>query len=294
MVDDGWWIVNGKWWMVDGGWRMVDDSISPTFGNLKFGRMSSKRVNHSTSYSIHRWQPKRLKGRYGSALDVRLILISLSSFGRVKAYSIARFSKTILPVYGISRDPDTKNYIMVLDYAEGGNLYRWISEHYNNIDWSHIINALLTIIGGLKEIHQKKLVHHDFHTGNILSTSVDLNFGDSLCISDMGLCREVNNPDETKLYGVMPYVAPEVLRGGQSYTQAADVYSFGMIMYVMATGKQPFNNRVHDQNLLLDICEDGIRPKINEQEAPECYIDLIKRCWDSNPDNRPNEFGPVL
>ena len=102
----------------------------------------------------------------------------------------------------------------------------------------------------------------------------------------MGLCGEVGNVDTTKIYGVMPYVAPEVLRG-KPYTQAADIYSFGMVMYFVATGRQPFADRAHDQDLALSICN-GIRPEITEKEAPKCYIDLMKRCWDPNPDNRPN------
>src|SRR2546429_5825787 len=84
----------------------------------------------------------------------------------------------------------------------------------------------------------------------------------------------------------MPYVAPEVLRGNP-YTQAADVYSFGMVMYFVATGRQPFADRAHDQYLALSICN-GIRPEITEKEAPKCYIDLVKKCWDPDPDNRPN------
>ncbi|GBC12308.2 kinase-like domain-containing protein [Rhizophagus irregularis DAOM 181602=DAOM 197198] len=54
-----------------------------------------------------------------------------------------------------------------------------------------------------------------------------------------------------------------------------------------ATGRQPFSNHAHDEVLALDICN-GIRPDINDQEAPKCYIDLMKWCWNSNPDNRPN------
>ncbi|EXX65847.1 Rad53p [Rhizophagus irregularis DAOM 197198w] len=102
----------------------------------------------------------------------------------------------------------------------------------------------------------------------------------------MGLCREVGNIDKTTIYGVMPYVAPEVLRG-KPYTLAADIYSFGMIMYFAATEKQPFANCAHDELLALDICK-GIRPEINEPEAPKCYIDLMKKCWDTDPNNRPD------
>src|SRR3954454_5907572 len=127
------------------------------------------------------------------------------------------------------------------------------------------------------------MIHRDFHIGNILLK------GGSTCISyisDMGLCGEVGNVDATKIYGVMPYVAPEVLRG-KPYTQAADIYSFGMVMYFVATGRQPFADCAHDQDLALSICN-GIRPDITEKEAPKCYIDLVKKCWDPNPDNRPN------
>ena len=102
----------------------------------------------------------------------------------------------------------------------------------------------------------------------------------------MGLCGEVGNVDATNIYGVMPYVAPEVLKGNP-YTQAADIYSFGMVMYFVATGKQPFSDCAHDQDLALSICN-GIRPEITEKEAPKCYIDLMKKCWDPNPENRPN------
>ncbi|RIA92558.1 kinase-like domain-containing protein [Glomus cerebriforme] len=102
----------------------------------------------------------------------------------------------------------------------------------------------------------------------------------------MGLSGKIGNIDKTKIYGVLPYVAPEVL-SEKPYTQAADIYSFGMIMYFVATGKQPFANYAHDKILALKICNE-IRPEIYEFEAPICYINLMKRCWDSNPNNRPN------
>ncbi|CAB4399062.1 unnamed protein product [Rhizophagus irregularis] len=92
----------------------------------------------------------------------------------------------------------------------------------------------------------------------------------------------------------MPYIAPEVLRGNP-YTQAADIYSLGMVMYFVATGRQPFDDCAHDDLLALGIC-DGIRPEINVPKAPKSYIDLMKKCWDSTPENRPNitEFSESI
>ena len=129
------------------------------------------------------------------------------------------------------------------------------------------------------------MVHRDFHTGNILIKYNIFKRNDAY-ISDMGLCGKVVNLDKTKVFGVMPYVAPEVLKG-EPYTEAADIYSFGMIMYFVATGRQPFFNHDHDEYLARKIWK-GIRPEINESEAPKCYADLMKRCWDSDPKNRPD------
>ena len=126
---------------------------------------------------------------------------------------------------------------MVLYYAEGGN-FNDLTKNSNH--WHNDVVALSWIIQGLGEIHKKNMVHRDFHIGNILLSNNIITY-----ISDMGLCGEVDNIDLTKIYGVMPYVAPEVLRG-KPYTQAADIYSFGMIMYFVATGRQPFADRAHD------------------------------------------------
>ncbi|RGB31979.1 hypothetical protein C1646_763453 [Rhizophagus diaphanus] len=93
--------------------------------------------------------------------------------------------------------------------------------------------------------------------------------------SDMGLCKEVQDVNQSNIYGVIPYVTPKVLKG-KPYTQAADIYSFaGMIMYFIATGRQPFADCAHDEILVLNIC-DGIRPEINEPVTLKCYVDLME------------------
>ncbi|CAB5369465.1 unnamed protein product [Rhizophagus irregularis] len=204
----------------------------------------------------------------------------------IKAHSVNNSDK-FLKVYGISQDPNTKDYIIVLQYAEGGSFNNWIKNNYKCFNWLNKLKVLNNIVSGLKEIHQKQMVHHDLHTGNILFDEIFvISSNINVYISDMGLCKKVDDINKTNVCGVMPYVAPEVLRG-KPYTQAADIYSFGMVMYFVATGKQPFANYPHDELLTIEICK-GIRPEINEPEAPKCYIDLMKKCWDPDINNRPD------
>src|SRR5581483_5483386 len=92
------------------------------------------------------------------------------------------------------------------------------------------------------------------------------------------------NSNSKNVYGVLPYMAPEVLRG-KEYTQESDVYSFGIIMNEIISIVPPFNKESHDELLALDICR-GKRPKIRE-ETPEFLKELIQRCWDANQENRP-------
>src|SRR5437667_11531484 len=105
-------------------------------------------------------------------------------------------------------------------------------------------------------------------------------------IGDLGLCQQVvdkkDNPN--KIYGVIPYLAPEVL-SKKPYTQKSDVYSFGMIMWEFTTGKKPFHDRSHNHYLILDILK-GERPQITN-DTPKFYAELMKKCWDHNPKNRP-------
>src|SRR4030095_8910960 len=141
----------------------------------------------------------------------------------------------------------------------------------------------------LTEIHKKNYIHHDLHSGNIFSYH-----GSWSVIGDLGLCQRLNEKVHlNKIFGVIPYLAPEVLLK-KPYTKKSDIYSFGMIMWEFTTGKKPFHDRPHNSSLILDILK-GERPQITD-DTPEFYADLMKRCWDHNPENRPtaNEIEVCL
>ncbi|RHZ86138.1 hypothetical protein Glove_54g171 [Diversispora epigaea] len=134
-------------------------------------------------------------------------------------------------------------------------------------------------INGMSNIHEAGLMHKDFHSGNIVNETKTSSY-----IIDFGLCKPVTKNDPEKIYGVIPYMAPETLYEGE-YTQASDIYSFGMIMYEVFTSYSPYYNIPHDKKLVALIC-DGHKPEIM-CEIPQLLKDLMEKCWDNDPSIRP-------
>jgi len=169
-----------------------------------------------------------------------------------------------------------------MKYAKNGSLRKNL-QNIAKDKWINKLGKLQDIIDGLSTIHEQELVHCDFHHGNILNQQ------DKLSISDLGLCKPVqyfqSHFRKNDIYGVLPFVAPEILRG-KPYTTASDIYSFSMIMWEFTSGVPPFDDRKHDFLLALNICK-GERPEIVEN-TPQCYIKLMKKCWDEDPLKRPN------
>jgi serine/threonine protein kinase len=182
------------------------------------------------------------------------------------------FYGSIVPCYGISQDPVTKDYLMVMQYIPEGDLRKYLSD--NQVSFKDRLRQLYWVADGLSVIHRMGLVHRDFHSGNILNRKFN---DDVVCfITDLGLCRSANEKDKDKVYGVLPYLAPEVLNR-KPYTQASDVYSFGMIAYEILTGLPPYYDMPHNEPLALYICE-GLRPNIDELKIPQLLKNLIKKC----------------
>ncbi|RHZ65759.1 hypothetical protein Glove_311g16 [Diversispora epigaea] len=201
----------------------------------------------------------------------------------------------IASCFGISKNPLSQNYIIVMELYDD-SLHKFLTKNFLNLRWKTKIDLLFTIAIGLCGLHDEnleKLVHCDLHSGNILVTySSDLYCAS---ITDLGLCRRLaddlmikSDNKSNVIYGSIPYIPPEVLRGN-AFTREGDIYSFGGIMYEMATGKQPFYDRAHDTYLIIDICN-GVRPKIPDimlDWIPQCYSDLMYKCWAGDPSERP-------
>ncbi|EXX56507.1 Cdc15p [Rhizophagus irregularis DAOM 197198w] len=196
----------------------------------------------------------------------------------------------IVKTYGFTKDPELDDYILVMQYAKGGDLHNWLQRNFTRITWNKKKLAILWQISeGLETIHKAEFIHRDFHSGNILSSLIDERryFGkrNQWQIGDLGLSQPANKPSlNNEIYGVIPYIAPEIFKGS-AFSKESDVYCVGMIMWELTTGCKPFANVEHDIQLVYKIL-DGERPEITE-DTPECYANLMKSCWDSDPEKRP-------
>src|SRR4051812_41574882 len=169
--------------------------------------------------------------------------------------------------------------MMVMRYIKNGSINQYLKSNYNELNFGDKLVLFCDILNGLKVIHDKGFIHKDLHSGNILSRHNDWCY-----ITDLGLCKPVNEQDEKKIHGVLPYVAPEVLRG-KTYTQSADIYSFGIVACEILSGLPPYHNLPHDEFLALKICQ-GLRPKFNNVKVPLLLENLIDQCLDADPLNR--------
>src|SRR3989440_10994894 len=138
--------------------------------------------------------------------------------------------------------------------------------------------VLRQLCNSLHYIHEKDLIHCDLHSGNMLIQ------GGNCFITDLGLCGPVDDESSGKIYGIIPYIAPEILQGGKN-TKESDVYSVGMLMWEIFAGHPPFDDKAHGPGLILKICE-GLRPQILPN-MPDDYSQMMQKCWDVDPSKRP-------
>jgi len=196
-------------------------------------------------------------------------------------YCVGDGFSSVVKCYGISRETEG-NYVIVMHYIRSGNLRQQLKDKTDD-NWSlyEKIKKLWFIIDGLGDIHYQKLIHRDLHSGNILGS----------CIADLGLCKPVGSQKKKgKIFGVLPYVALEVLQG-QPYTEKSDIYSFGIIAYELFANAYPYCDYYqkgwNDEKIRKEIENKGLRPDIEEVPIPQLLKNLIKQCWEDNPNQRP-------
>jgi len=184
-----------------------------------------------------------------------------------------------LRIHGYTQDPETKEYLILMQYANDGNLFSYLEKNINKLTWSIKLRYLHDIAARLSIIHGLGLIHCDLHAKNIILNREKGATLSNPYICDLGVSRPVNS-QTSRYYGIKEYIAPEVWQNRQ-YLQASDIYSFGILMAHIATGEPPFRDKA-----MLDIHCGGSRPTL-PASTPEPYEQLAGKCWDKDPNRRP-------
>ncbi|PKY49207.1 kinase-like protein, partial [Rhizophagus irregularis] len=178
--------------------------------------------------------------------------------------------------------------ILVLEYANGGNLRNYLKKNFVSLKWNNKVKMALDIASGLKFLHLREIIHRDLHPKNIL-----VNNG-KLLIADFGLSKkleEVMTNSIANRMGMIEYIEPKCFKNidiGYKKDKKSDIYSLGVLLWEISSGRPPFSNCSQDVRKIIDrYIRDGHREKPIEGTLPT-YQQLYQKCWDDKPESRPD------
>ena len=163
---------------------------------------------------------------------------------------------------------------IVMEYIEGQELKEIVqANRKTHIPIAEIINYAYQISEGLKAAHEKGIVHRDIKSSNIMITSKG-----QVKITDFGLAKIKGSTELTKegtTIGTLAYMSPEQLKGGKTDKQT-DIWSFGIVLYEMLTGKLPFE-REYDQAIIYSILNEDFELNTEDKDVVKMLEPILKK-----------------
>ncbi|MDF2546837.1 MAG: hypothetical protein K0R93_1735 [Anaerosolibacter sp.] len=196
----------------------------------------------------------------------------ITKFKRESQAAASLSHPNIVNIYDVGMD-DQDIYYIVMEYVKGKTLKQIIKEH-GPLNPEETINIAKQISLALHHAHSNHIVHRDIKPHNILITD-----DGRVKVTDFGIARAVTSSTVTNtgnVIGSVHYFSPEQARGG--YTdEKSDIYSLGIVMYEMSTGRLPFDGESPISIALKHIHEDVMPPtKVNEG-IPKALEDIIMK-----------------
>ncbi|MBO5179210.1 MAG: Stk1 family PASTA domain-containing Ser/Thr kinase [Clostridia bacterium] len=200
---------------------------------------------------------------------------------QVEAQSAASLSHpNIVSIYDVGNE-DGLHYI-VMELIKGKTLKEVINED-GKLKWDIATNIASQIASGLEQAHKNHIVHRDIKPHNIIITK------DGVAkVTDFGIAKAVSNSTINAFgttVGSVHYFSPEHARGG--YTdEKSDLYSLGVVLYEMVTGKLPFNADTPVSVALKHIQEIPVEPIEIEPSIPQALNDIIVKAMQKEVSDR--------
>lgn len=170
---------------------------------------------------------------------------------------------------------------LIMEYCPNNNLWSLLQNRNIDLNWDQKIELAMGIAKGVHYLHSfnPPVLHRDLKSLNIL---LDLYLVPKL--ADFGWTRKLAEK-MTGNVGTFQWMAPEVIIN-HTYTEKADVYSYGIILWEIASREPPYKKMTAAQ-VCVEVRDKDLRPDI-PANCPQPFISLMKRCWDRNSSNRPS------
>ena len=178
-----------------------------------------------------------------------------------------------------------KPYSIVMELCPNGSLYSWLHNSANPLDWTLKHKFAQDIAQALTFLHKHQVIHRDVKSLNVL-----LDSGLNAKLSDYSLAKIKNHGQtttkSTATQGTLLWMAPELFSRGNSYSEYSDVYSYGIVLWEIASRKAPFADEDYDAGIIIAWIIQGQRETIPE-DCPKYFAELITRCWAQISATRP-------
>ncbi|OMO91503.1 Phox/Bem1p [Corchorus capsularis] len=193
----------------------------------------------------------------------------------------------VVSFYGIVRDGPDGSLATVTEFMVNGSLKQFLQKKDRTIDRRKRLIIAMDAAFGMEYLHGKNIVHFDLKCENLLVNMRDPQR--PVCkIGDLGLSKvRQHTLVSGGVRGTLPWMAPELLSGKSNMvTEKIDVYSFGIVMWELLTGEEPYAD-MHCASIIGGIVNNTLRPKIPSWCDPE-WKGLMEKCWASDPAERPS------
>lgn len=200
-----------------------------------------------------------------------------------EATAVANFSNSnIVNVLDVGHEEDGNVDYFVMEYINGKTLKEFI-KYNGKLTYTTAINIAIKIAKALECAHGNNIIHRDVKPQNILVTE-----SGEVKVTDFGIAKSSTSStitNTTTIMGSAHYLSPEQAKG--SFIDfRSDIYSLGIVLYEMVTGKLPFDGESPVTVALKHIQEEPIEPKAINASIPNSLNALIMKCINKEPINR--------
>ncbi|CAD8078605.1 unnamed protein product [Paramecium primaurelia] len=189
---------------------------------------------------------------------------------------------------------DFEKVYLIIDHLQGGDLFKKVQCSLDQYSEHIVQNLMYNLFNSLKYLHSKNIIHRDIKPENLIFRSKS-NMID-IVIADFGL-SDIYNDNDIYLFqrcGTVGYVAPEVLKD-HIYNHKVDIFSAGVILFILLTGQMPFTNYENSEELVTSnyLCRIDY-DKLNDKNISEQAQNLVKLLLEEDISLRPSAEEVLL